>query len=220
MTKATTGVASLPKFSCHRIREGAINSASLKALLRSRADFLRLARVGRCLVVCLLLVLAGCAKHEIVDEAKAEGKTPSDFPADDYDYFRDMDMRPDGTVDVNGNSVLKPLDLTPDEVRGRNTWVLWCAGNEVFWDHLAGHSYGFMDLLKLCDFAPDDKLGGKRWGPAGLVIEPGTKAADKPDEFGLYNSATRTYKNSSTGPKSLRAFFRHCWIASLPESEV
>ena len=134
----------------------------------------------------MLFVLAGCGKHEIVDEAKAEGKTPGDFPADDRDYFRGMDMRLDGTVDVNGNSVLKPLDLTPDEVRGRNTWVLWCGGNEVFWDYLARHSYGFMDLLKLCDFAPDDKLGGKRWGPAGLVVEPGTKAPDKPNEFGLY----------------------------------
>jgi RoxA-like, cytochrome c-like len=165
---------------------GDINGASLKALLRSRADFLRLARVGSWLLACALLVLGGCGKHEIVDEAKAEGKTPADFPADDRDFFRGMDMRPDGTVDVNGNSVLKPLDLTPDEVRGRNTWVLWCAGNEVFWDYLAGHSYGFMDLLKLCDFAPDDKLGGKRWGPAGLVIEPGTMVPDKPDEFGLY----------------------------------
>jgi hypothetical protein len=41
-------------------------------------------------------------------------------------------------------------------------------------------------LLKLCAFGPNDKLGGKRWTPTGLVIEPGTKAADKPDEFGLY----------------------------------
>jgi hypothetical protein len=138
------------------------------------------------LVACALLALASCKKYEVVDEAKATGKTPADFPADDYDYFRDTDMRPDGTVDANGNSILKPLELTPDEIKGRNTWVLWCAGDEVFWDYLAGHSYGFMDLLKLCDFGPNDKLGGKRWRPTGLVIEPGTKVPDKPDEFGLY----------------------------------
>ena len=65
-------------------------------------------------------------------------------------------------------------------------WVLWCGGDEVFWDYLAGHSYGFMDLLKLCDFGPNDKLGGKRFGPTGLIVEPGTKVPDKPDEFGLY----------------------------------
>ena len=155
-------------------------------MLRSRADFLRLSRVGSCLVACAVLFLASCKKYEIVDAAKADGKTPADFQAEDYDYFREMDMRPDGTVDANGNSVLKSLDLTADEIKGRNTWVLWCAGNEVFWDYLAGHSYGFMDLLKLCDFAPDDKLGGKRWGPVGITIEPGTKVPDKPDEFGLY----------------------------------
>ena len=93
---------------------------------------------------------------------------------------------PDGTLDAAGKSVLKPLELTPDEIRGRNTWVLWCAGDEVFWDYLAGHSYGFLDLLKLCDFAPNDKLGGKRFGPAGITIEPDTKVPDKPDEFGLF----------------------------------
>jgi hypothetical protein len=147
------------------------------------------------------LVFAGCGKHEIVDEAKAQGKTPADFPADAYNYFRGMDMRPDGTVDVNGNSVLKPLELTPDEVRGRNTWVLWCGGNEVFWDYLAGHSYGFMDLLKLCDFAPDDKFGGKRWGPAGLVIEPGTKVPGTPDEFGLYIRQPQFTRSRQPDPK-------------------
>lgn len=113
---------------------------------------------------------------DIVDEAKAQGKTPADFPADDYDYFRDMDMRPDGGTDASGTSVLKPLDLTKDEIKGRNTWMMWCGGNDVFWDYLSTHSYGFMDLLKLCDFGPDDKLKGKRWAPAGLSIEPGTKS--------------------------------------------
>jgi len=62
------------------------------------------------------LFLASCKKYEIVDAAKADGKTPADFQAEDYDYFREMDMRPDGTVDANGNSVLKSLDLTADEI--------------------------------------------------------------------------------------------------------
>jgi processive rubber oxygenase RoxA-like protein len=136
------------------------------------------------LAICA--VIGACTKNEVVDEAKATGKTAADFPADVNDYFHDADMRPDGTLDAAGKSVLKPLELTPDEIRGRNTWVLWCAGDEVFWDYLAGHSYGFMDLLKLCDFAPNDKLGGKRFGPAGITIEPDTQVPDKPDEFGLF----------------------------------
>jgi hypothetical protein len=138
------------------------------------------------LATASLTCLASVAVADIVDEAKAQGKTTADFPADDYDYFRDMDMRPDGTDDGSGNSTLKPLDLTKDEIKGRNTWMMWCGGNEGFWDHLSTHSYGFMDLLKLCDFAPDDKLAGKRWGPTGLSVEPGTKLPDKPDEYGLY----------------------------------
>jgi len=158
----------------------------VKEALPTRRGILRLAGVGSGLVACAFLAVASCKKNELVDEAKAAGKTTADFPADEYDYFRDMDMRPDGTVDANGNSRLKPLELTADEIKGRNTWVLWCAGDEVFWDYLAGHSYGFMDPLKLCDFAPNDKVAGKRWGPAGLIIEPGTKVPDKPDEFGLY----------------------------------
>lgn len=117
---------------------------------------------------------------DIVDEAKSLGKTPADFPTAAYDYFRPMDQAPDE------NGQLRPLELAPDEIKGRNTWLMWCGGNEVFWDWLSTHSYGFMDLLKLCDFPPDDKFGGKRFGPAGLIIEPGTKPAEKPDRFGLY----------------------------------
>jgi hypothetical protein len=140
---------------------------------------------GLLAAVCLGLGRGPAAECTIIDEAKALGKTAADFPADGYDYFREMDMRPDGTVDANGNSKLKPLDLGQDEIKGRNTWMMWCGGNQVFWDYLAGHSYGFLDLLKLCDFSPSDKLKGKRWGPAGLTVEPGSSLPTKPDEFGL-----------------------------------
>jgi cytochrome c5 len=129
--------------------------------------------------LCLVGTAVGFARP-IVDEAKALGKTPADFPAASYDYFHDMDMVADG------HGGLRPLDLTEDEIKGRNTWLMWCGGNEVFWDWLAGNSYGFMDLLKLVDFSPRDPWGGKRFGPAGLIIEPGTKAPDQPDQFGLY----------------------------------
>jgi hypothetical protein len=116
----------------------------------------------------------------IVDEAKALGKTAADFPAASYDYFRDMDMV------VDGHGGLLRIELTEDEIKGRNTWLMWCGGNEVFWDWLAGNSYGFMDLLKLVDFSPHEPWGGKRFGPAGLMIEPGTRIPDHPDQFGLY----------------------------------
>src|SRR5438552_3655781 len=144
-------------------------------------------------ILTLVIAVTPVAKSfaQIIDEAKAQNKTSKDFPASDYDYFRDMDMVASGTTDPNGNTKLKLLELTPDEVKGRNTWMMWCGGNEVFWDWLAGHSYGFMDLLKLCDFAPDDKFGGKRFAPAGLLVEPGTKLPETTNEFGLYLRASK-----------------------------
>src|SRR6266446_1704237 len=87
-----------------------------------------------------LAVVAGIwptdmVRADIVDEAKALGKTPEDFPAASYDYFRAMDMvpameagadgEPKAVVDTSGNTVLKPLDLTADETKGRNTWMMW-----------------------------------------------------------------------------------------------
>ena len=140
------------------------------------------------------LWFGGPASAELVDEAKAQGKTVADFPADDFDYFKAMDQRRDG-------GVLKPLALGADEIKGRNSWMMWCAGNDQFWDYLANHSYGFMDLLKLCEFGPNDQFGRKRWAPAGLTIEPGTKVPDQPDEFGLYIRQVQDASAKQPDPK-------------------
>ncbi len=35
--------------------------------------------------------------------------------------------------------------LNQNEVIGRNTWMVWCGGNEGFWDWLATDSLGFID---------------------------------------------------------------------------
>lgn len=106
-------------------------------------------------------------KKEPVDEAKAQGKKPSDFPEIAADVFKAMDAG---------------VELTPDEIKGRNTWILWTAGNEAFWDYLASHSFGTVDLLKVLD----SRKRGARFKYLGLVNEPGTKAAEKPDEYGLW----------------------------------
>ena len=65
---------------------------------------------------------------------------------------------------------------------GRNTWMLWCGGNEHFWDWLADNSLGFMDLLKVLD----SRTREVRWQNSGLVNEPGMRAATRPDRFGLW----------------------------------
>lgn len=77
-------------------------------------------------------VLSGCG-GPAEDEAKQAGKTTADFPQSDADYFAAMDGGGQFTV---------------DEIKGRNTWMVWTGGNEAFWDYLADDSLGTFDLLK------------------------------------------------------------------------
>ena len=49
----------------------------------------------------------------------ARDRTAASFPAASEDYFHDMD----GGV-----------GLTPEEIQGRNTWLVWTGGNDRFWD--------------------------------------------------------------------------------------
>ena len=115
------------------------------------------------------LALAACKKSEPLDEAKAAGKTTADFPQITADIFKPMDGG---------------IDLSPEEIMGRNTWNLWSAGNQHFWNHAAQDSYGLMDLLKMLDNRKFPR--GERFKTLGLVNEPGFRTATKPDEFGLW----------------------------------
>ncbi|MCO6456472.1 MAG: hypothetical protein J5I93_14340 [Pirellulaceae bacterium] len=118
-------------------------------------------------VALLLLFLAGCGVRQMpVDEAKAAGKTVEDFTPASYDYFHDMDA----LVDPASGEV-KPPALNEEEIKGRNAWMLWTGGNEAFWDWLARHGYGSMDLLRLIDSRERDT----RFARAGVFTEPGTR---------------------------------------------
>ena len=59
---------------------------------------------------------------------------------------------------------------------------MWTAGNEAFWDYLAGHSFGNFDLLKILD----SRGRSQRFAKYGLMNEPGFKPAIAPDAFGLW----------------------------------
>ena len=77
----------------------------------------------------IAFLLGGCgpgAEGEAVDEALAAGKTVKDFQTARYDYFRDMDMTYQEPKD--GKPGLHVLGLSPDEIKGRNTWLMWCGG--------------------------------------------------------------------------------------------
>jgi len=137
----------------------------------------------RGVVVCVLAVI-GCSHIEqpghVLDEAKQVGRIGDSFPAAAEDYFRDMDGG---------------IALTPEEVKGRNTWIVWTGGNDRLWDTLSTLSFGTLDFLKILsshrslNFSRDN-----RWYYFGLVNEPCFEKPVGPDpqRFGLWLDKRRT----------------------------
>jgi hypothetical protein len=103
----------------------------------------------------------------IADDAKAAGKTVADFPETASHAFDAMDGG---------------IALTEDETKGRNTWLLWTAGDQTFWDRMSQQAYGLSDLLKTID----SRQRSTRFRDAGLVSQPGFEQAAQPDEHGLW----------------------------------
>lgn len=126
------------------------------------------------------VALVGCAKSnqpqsgQILDEARRAGRTAASMPAAEENYFHDMDGG---------------IALTPDEIKGRNTWLVWTGGNDRLWDVLSVSSAGNLDLLKTISSHPSLKFSrDSRWSYFGLVNEPCFEKATGPDpqRFGLW----------------------------------
>jgi hypothetical protein len=112
--------------------------------------------------------------REVRDEAMLAGRTAASFPAADEDYFAAMD---------NG------LELTQDEVKGRNTWLVWTGGNDLFWDRITTDTFGQFDLLKTLSSHPDlPAQRSNRFAYLGLINEPCFEQATgpDPDRYGLW----------------------------------
>jgi hypothetical protein len=114
-----------------------------------------------------VLTLTGCQKSEtsLVDDGG--GRTPEQFPELAVDVFPSMDGG---------------ITLTPEQIKGRNTWNLWTGGDEQFWERQSRESYGLVDLLKTID----SRNRGNRFKDMGLINEPGFRQAGHPDEYGLW----------------------------------
>lgn len=147
---------------------------------------------------------------EALVRARAQGLTIEEaadqyYPREIDNYFPGMDMREAAGVPLEpvppariGRAVdplltpeseleprrIEPAEFNASETLGRNSWMLWCGGNEGFWDWLATDSLGFVDLLKLLD----TRQRSTRFETAGLINEPGMTSAATPskDEFGLW----------------------------------
>jgi hypothetical protein len=131
-------------------------------------------------VISLGLAFGGCKKPPpepgtVQDEAMTVGRKADSFPAADENYFKDMD----GGVELSIN-----------EVKGRNNWIVWSGGNDRFWDHLVNTSYGAVDFLKIVSSHPTVKHLSRdtRWKYLGVVNEPCFEKAKGPraDRFGLW----------------------------------
>jgi len=85
--------------------------------------------------------------------------------------------------------------LTPEEVKGRNTWVVWTGGNDRFWDTISKSSFGALDFLKTLSSHPKLRFSrDNRWYYLGLVNEPCFEKASGPDpqRHGLWLDKRRT----------------------------
>ena len=81
------------------------------------------------------------------------------------------------------------ITLTADEIKGRNTWIVWTAGNDKFWDEISETSVGNLDFLKTLSSYPGLKANrDNRWQYLGLVNEPCYVKATGPDpkRYGLW----------------------------------
>ena len=139
------------------------------------------------LAIVLIAVVAGLVWYFfpvgsglILDEAlKANPRRDADsFAAADEDYFHDMDRDKNGVI-----------QLTPEEIKGRNTWIVWTAGNDRLWDVLGDTSAGAVDFLKVLSSHRSQYYGRQnRWEYFGLVNEPCFEKATGPDanRWGLW----------------------------------
>jgi len=140
------------------------------------------------IVLLLLVIVVGGAMllawwrnpriGHVKDEAQLAGLTADYFKAADEDYLHDMDRGPNG-----------PVPLSPDEIKGRNAWVIWTAGNDRLWDKMTGASAGALDFVKTVSSHPGLKASrDNRWTYLGLVNEPCFVKATGPDpkRYGLW----------------------------------
>ena len=123
----------------------------------------------------------------VKDEALLAGRDATTFKAADEDFFHDMDGGIDLTVGApeNDKSAL---------IRGRNTWLVWTAGNDRLWDTLIYKSAGALDFLKVLSSHPEllkidpNFSRDQRWQYLGLVNDPCFEKAAGPDpeRWGLW----------------------------------
>ena len=149
-----------------------VTGAGLKA---KNTHFATLSRLAAASAIALCFACSGDPKPgKVLDEAKQAGREAASFPHADEDYFRQMD---------------RGVPLTPEEIKGRNMWLVWTGGNDAFWNRMTEFTFGAIDLLKVVSSHPS--LGytrNDRWEYFGVVNEPcfDAPAGADANRFGLW----------------------------------
>lgn len=159
----------------------------------------KVSRRGEFVLIILLVLVAGgvilytawwCNQPHpghVRDEALLAGRDASSFVAADEDYFHDMD----GGIDLTTHA---PDADKKALIKGRNTWIVWTAGDDRLWNKLIYKSAGALDFLKtlsshpsLLDIDPNYSRD-HRWEYLGLVNDPCFEKATGPDpeRWGLW----------------------------------
>ena len=99
--------------------------------------------IGIVAAAILLWVPGTQAAPATPDEAQRAGRAPASFPQAKEDYFHDMD-----------NAVA----LSPEEIQGRNMWLLWTGGNDRFWDKVTRDSHRRHSTAEAHHLAPEPGL--------------------------------------------------------------
>lgn len=130
------------------------------------------------LITASALLIGGCQRQPapgtVQDEALRAHRDVSSFPPAEEDYFHDMDGG---------------LALTPEQIKGRNMWLVWSGGNDRLWDTIGVSSFGALDFLKTLSSHPSLKYSrDNRWAYFGLINEPCFLKATgpDPDRYGLW----------------------------------
>jgi hypothetical protein len=132
---------------------------------RRRWRYALVAAVSALFIFLLFLLLP--RRHGMVkDAAAASGLTAASFPETAADVMPGIDGG---------------IPLTPEQMKGRNTWMLWTGGNEAFWEWLARYGYGTTDLLRTID----SRNRPRRFATMGVINDPNMRQGG-PDSLGLY----------------------------------
>ena len=149
------------------------------------------------LVVLLMaspFVQSALAADGPLDEAMLVGRDAASFPAADEDYFKGMD---------NG------LELSVEEVMGRNMWMVWTGGNDLFWDRVTNDTFGAFDLLKTISSHPDLQAHRtNRFDQLGLINEPCFSRRPVPTPTISGSGSTSARPTASPIPSPMRKSIR------------